>query len=239
MRAFTRRHAEDTALDPQRFLPPAYRRRRFAILFFSIVLTMVGDPLLDAAGTDLDLLEAFLALNLLLAILGAVAEGHWRTLVALATLVVVLRGISAVFGNPLILTASEAVWALAGLGACIATLHFVLREGAVDSERIYAALSVYLLAGLAFGVAYYVVEGVQPGSLRISSADDATAAAVGLETAIYFSFVTLATLGYGDVVPVGSVARSLATLEAVGAQLYVAVLIARLVSLQARSSPED
>ncbi len=225
-------------MDPQRFLLPAYRRRRFAILFFSIVLTMVGDPLLDAAGTDLDLLEVFLALNLLLAILGGVAEGHWWTLVALATLVVVLRGISAVFGNPLILTASEAVWALAGLGACIATLHFVLREGAVDSERIYAALSVYLLAGLAFGVAYYVVEGVQPGSLRVASADDVATAPVALKTAIYFSFVTLATLGYGDVVPVAPLARSLAIIEAVGAQLYIAVLIARLVSRQAVSFPE-
>jgi hypothetical protein len=226
-------------LDPLRSLLPAYRRRRFAILFFSIILTMVGNPLLDAAGADLDLLEAFLVLNLLLAILGGVAEGHWRTLVALPALVVVLRGISAAFGNPLVLSASEAFGALAGIVACIATLHFVLRDGAVDSERIYAALSVYLLAGLAFGVAYYALEGVQPGSLHMTSAADATGAAMSLKTAIYFSFVTLATLGYGDVVPVGPLARSLATLEAVGAQLYVAVLIARLVSLQARSSPED
>ena len=225
-------------MDSLRSLLPAYRRHRFAILFSSIALTIVGDPLLDAAGTDLGLLEAFLALNLLLAMLGGVVEGHWRTLVTLTALVVVLRGISAAGGNPLVLSASEAIWAFAALVACIATLRFVLREGTVDSERIYAALSVYLLAGLAFGVAYYVIEGVRPGSLRVTSADGATVAALGLKTAIYFSFVTLATLGYGDVVPVGPLPQSLATLEAVGAQLYLAVLIARLVSLQARSSSD-
>ena len=225
-------------MDPLRSLLSAYRRRRFAILFFSLVLTLVGNPLLDAVGPDLDLLEAFLALNLLSAILSGVVGGHWRTLVILAALCLTLRGISAAFGNPLVLSASEVIWAVAGLVACIATLHFVLRKGTVDSERIYAALSVYLLAGLVFGVAYHVMGGIRPGSLRVTSAEGAPVAAVGLKTAIYFSFVTLATLGYGDVVPTSPLAQSLATLEAVGAQLYLAVLIARLVSLQAGSSSD-
>ena len=225
-------------MDPLRSLLPAYRRRRFAILFFSLVLTLVGNPLLDAVGPDLDLLEAFLALNLLSAILSGVVGGHWRTLVILAALCLTLRGISVAFGNPLVLSASEVIWAVAGLVACIATLHFVLRKGTVDSERIYAALSVYLLAGLVFGVAYHVMEAIWPGSLRMTSAEGASVAAVGLKNAIYFSFVTLATLGYGDVVPASPLARSLAIFEAVGAQLYLAVLIARLVSLQAGSSSD-
>ena len=225
-------------MDPLHSLLSAYGRRRFAILFFSIVLTLVGNSVLDAVGLDLDLLEAFLALNLLSAIMSGLVGGHWRTLVALAALFLILRVISAAFGNPLVLSASEAIWAVAALVACIATLHFVLRKGKVDSERIYAALSVCLLAGLVFGVAYHVMGGIRPGSLRMTSAEGAPVAAVGLKTAIYFSFVTLATLGYGDVVPATPLAQSLATFEAVGAQLYVAVLIARLVSLQAGSSSD-
>lgn len=225
-------------LDPLHSLPSAYRRRRFAILFFSIVLTLGANPLLDAVGPDLDLLETFLALNLLSAILSGVVGGHWRTLVTLAGLFLVLRGISAAFGNPVVLSASEAIWAVAGLVACISTLHFVLRKGTVDSERIYAALSVYLLAGLVFGVAYHVMETIWPGSLRVTSTEGAPVAAAGLKNAIYFSFVTLATLGYGDVVPASPLARSLAISEAVGAQLYLAVLIARLVSLQAGSTSD-
>jgi voltage-gated potassium channel Kch len=92
------------------------------------------------------------------------------------------------------------------------------------------------LAGLVFGVAFHLVDGLQPGSFRFTSDDGTPGQRIDIGTAIYFSFVTLATLGYGDVVPVTPPARSLATLEAVGAQMYLAVLIARLVSLHANRS---
>ena len=225
-------------MDPLHALVSGYRHRRFAVLFFSLILTLVANPLLEAIGPDLNVLETFLALNLLSAILSGVVGGHWRILATLGALCLMLRGISAAFGNPVVLSASEAIWAVAGLLACIATLHFVLRKGAVDSERIYAALSVYLLAGLVFGVAYHVMEATWPGSLRVTSAGGASVAAGGLKNGIYFSFVTLATLGYGDVVPASPLARSLAIFEAVGAQLYLAVLIARLVSLQVGSTSD-
>jgi hypothetical protein len=56
-------------------------------------------------------------------------------------------------------------------------------------------------------------------------------------SAFYFSFVTLATLGYGDIVPRTDVARGLAIVEGVGGQLFLAVLVARLVSLYGRGGP--
>jgi hypothetical protein len=211
----------------------AYGRRRFAVLFISILLTLFGSPLARAIGTD-DLLAAFLALNLASAILSGVVGGRWHAIATLAALFVLTRAVSIASGNPLVLSASEGFWAVAGLAACGATLQFALREGVVDSERIYAALSVYLLAGLVFGVAFHALDGVLPGSLRMAGGGESGAASLG--DAIYFSFVTLATLGYGDVVPATEIARALATFEAVCAQLYLAVLIARLVSLQARPS---
>ena len=58
-------------------------------------------------------------------------------------------------------------------------------------------------------------------------------------TALYFSFVTLATLGYGDIVPRSDVARGLAIVEGVGGQLFLAVLVARLVSLYGRRKTAD
>jgi len=111
---------------------------------------------------------------------------------------------------------------------------------AVDAEHIYAALSVYLLAGLFFGVLHWAVGIAWPGSFGEASAGGAPAA-FPLSTAIYFSFVTLATLGYGDVVPKTEVARGLAVFEAVGGQLYVAVMIARLVGakLQGSAQPQE
>lgn len=209
-----------------------YQRHRFAVLFFSLLLTLVGQPLLEAMHADLDL-GVFLAMNLIAVVLGSAAEGRWRPTAVLAVLFIAARGTHVVAELPVVLSASEAFFTGAALLACAATLRFVLRGGVVDSERIYAALSVYLLAGLMFGVAYHVMESVSPGSLRLTSGELASASP-GLLTSIYFSFVTLATLGYGDVVPLSSLARATAMLEAVGAQLYLAVLIARLVSLQVR-----
>jgi hypothetical protein len=212
-----------------------YRHRRYATLFFSLLLTLIGQPLLDALGVDLDLLGVFLALNLLAVTFGNAVDGRWRALAVLAVLFIASRGISVASEVPVVLSASEGFWTGAALLACAATLRFVLRRGVVDSERIYAALSVYLFAGLMFGVAYHAMERAWPGSLRLTSGEIAPMAP-NLMTSIYFSFVTLATLGYGDVVPLSALARATATLEAVGAQLYLAVLIARLVSLHATES---
>ena len=215
-----------------------YHRRRFAILFFSLLFTLVGQPLLAELRADLDLVGVFLAVNLLAVTLGTVAEGRWRPLAVLAALFIAARGIHLIADLPVVLSASEAFFSAAALLACAATLRFVLRGGIVDSERIYAALSVYLLAGLLFGVAYHAMESVWPGSLRLTSAE-MVPAVPRLTASIYFSFVTLATLGYGDIVPLSPLARAAAMLEAVGAQLYLAVLIARLVSLQTRESDRD
>jgi hypothetical protein len=124
--------------------------------------------------------------------------------------------------------ASLAVWGFLALGTVAAALRFALRGRTVGSEQIYAALSAYLLAGIFFGVLYWVLEQVTPGSL--SAGGDAATGVFRLMTAIYFSFVTLASLGYGDILPLSDPARGLAMLEVVGGQLYLAVMVARLVS---------
>jgi hypothetical protein len=72
-----------------------------------------------------------------------------------------------------------------------------------------------------------VIERVWAGSFTTAGAP----AGLELSTGIYFSFVTIATLGYGDVVPVSNSARGIAIVEAVAGQLYLAVMVARLVSL--------
>jgi hypothetical protein len=75
-----------------------------------------------------------------------------------------------------------------------------------------------LLAGLLFGVGY------RAGSFG-------GAKPLGLAQSIYFSFVTLATLGYGDITPVTALAGTLASLEAIAGQLYIGITVARLVAL--------
>ncbi len=205
----------------------AWRRRRFAVLFASLVLTLGAAPILDALGRELHILDAFLAVNLVAAVIGAAAERGRRALLVLGAFVLIVSAARAIWGSSMLLAAGEAAGTLVALLALVAILRRVLAGGSVDSERICAALSAYLLFGIVCGVAYWLIEQTWPGSLIAV----AGSAALTLRDAIYFSFVTLATLGYGDIIPASAPARSIAITEAIGGQLYLVVLVARLVTL--------
>ena len=105
-------------------------------------------------------------------------------------------------------------------------LRHVLSEGPVDPDKLYAAVSAYLLIGLAFASVYEALEFWQVGAFSFANPSDND-----MDALMYFSLVTLSTVGYGDVVPSIPEARILAVLEAILGQLYLAVLMARLVGL--------
>ena len=107
------------------------------------------------------------------------------------------------------------------------TLALVLRPGPVTTRRIEGAIAVYLLMGFTWAQAYELVSLWHPGALA-----GAVEGRDAHQSWTYYSFVTLTTLGYGDIRPVHPLARSLAVLEALTGQLYLAILLARLVSLQ-------
>jgi len=107
----------------------------------------------------------------------------------------------------------------------VQVLRYVLRGVQITKDKLFGAVSVYLLIGLAWTSVYALVQAVEPGSFASTVADSSDTPDL-----IFFSFVTLTTLGYGDITPVTARARSLALLEAVTGVLYLAVLVARLVS---------
>lgn len=110
----------------------------------------------------------------------------------------------------------------------VLVLAQVFSSGRVTVSRILGAVAAYLLLGLMWAGAYHLIELVQPAAFGgLKSA--------GPQHLLYFSFVTLTTVGYGDVTPLHPAARSLAMLEALVGQLYPAILIARLVSLEVQS----
>jgi len=117
-------------------------------------------------------------------------------------------------------------------------LDHVLRGPTMSDDKIYGAISVYLLLGLTFCTAYMLIESIEPGTFVVSSTHDPDGV-LNWSDLLYFSFVTLTTLGYGDITPITSKARSLAFLEAATGVMYVAVLIARLVASASRSSGDD
>ncbi len=206
-----------------------YLRHRFAWLFFSLLLTIGANPILESL-LRFNPLEWLLAVNLVAAIATA-AHARWlRVLVWLGVAYVAARGLAAVVGFATLQPLSQLAWLVAAVLATAATAHHAVQSEAVDGEHLFAALDAYLLVGVIFGVGYTLLDQISPDSFGPS------AGALALPHGFYFSFVTLATLGYGDIVPVSDTARGLAIVEAVAGQMYLAVLVARLVSLYSQKT---
>jgi hypothetical protein len=209
-----------------------YLRYRYGILFYTLLLTMVAAPLFAAFGLTGALIELFLAASLLAAVVPVSTGKDRRVLLFIVPAVWLARPVTAWFDHPALSAMTLGLWALIGLFAAAGALRFAMGAESVDAEHLYAALSAYLLAGIFFGLFYWVIEQIRPGSFAV-------AGDFSRMSAHYFSFVTLATLGYGDIVPRTDVARGLAIVEGVGGQLFLAVMVARLVSLYARGKTAD
>ena len=113
---------------------------------------------------------------------------------------------------------------------CANVMAHVLRGGDVTANKLYAVCCVYLLAGIAWAFLFALTEAIAPGSFELPPT---TSQQTPLNPLIYFSMATLTTLGYGDITPLSGFARSVASLEALFGQAYLAVLVARLVGLRA------
>jgi hypothetical protein len=120
-------------------------------------------------------------------------------------------------------------WAtiFAALAIVVVLLAQVFRAGRVTHVRIQGAIAAYLLLGAAWAHAYHITEILHSGSFTVPPGQMLLAV-----DWIYFSFITLTTVGYGDITPVHPIARTLAVGEALTGQLYLAVMIARLVAME-------
>ncbi len=120
------------------------------------------------------------------------------------------------------------------LFATYCVLSYVLRARVITSDQIYAGVCMYLMLGFAFGAVFYLINILDPGSFSAN-----TPYAREAPDLMYFSFVTLATLGYGDVTPRTNLARSLAVLDSIAGMLYIAVFMARLVSMRSSTGDQE
>lgn len=118
------------------------------------------------------------------------------------------------------------------LFAIIQMLIFIYSHKEVTRDMIVGAAVVYLLMAIMWTFIFTVVETLHPGSFNIPEGQDIEAT----QSFLYYSFVTLTTLGYGDITPVTKLARSLCVLEAVIGQLYLVVQVAWLVGLHVSQS---
>lgn len=208
---------------------PGVRRYSATTFLVSLVLMIVAFSFVQGLPGG-DLVEAVLLTVVLFAGIRAVG-GRARTLATAAVLAV-----PAIVGkwldhySPGLLP--PGAFLVPGI-ACLVyvaihLLRFVLSAPHVNQEVLCAGISVYLLLGILWSFGYTLVGKLVPNAFAFSAGLGHSP--VGFEAA-YFSFVTLTTCGYGDIVPVANVARMLAMLEAMAGTFYVAILIARLVTL--------
>lgn len=209
-------------------------RYRFRILLATLLAMLAAAPLTvgDSARDPL------FALSFSLVILaGLLAMKRERILLLLA----VLLGVPAIIARWVSVLVPEQTAILFDALFPIFFLSFfvvfllraVITADRVTTDTIAGALSVYLLLGFVWSLAYQGLTLVDPAAFHIGSAIADTGPLDRVDF-VYYSFITLATVGYGDITPVTPLAQSFAYAEAVTGVLYVAVLVARLVSAYRR-----
>ncbi|MEM9373817.1 MAG: potassium channel family protein [Planctomycetota bacterium] len=179
--------------------------------------------------------QAAFHLMLVLLVIGVAA--HRIQLVACITLVAgaTLTRILASSDAASVQAAADLMLVACGTVALWMAVRRVLHTRAVTAALISAAIGVYLLCGIVWSVGFHALETIQPGSIISNTSPNPVSA----DDLHYFSFVTLTTLGYGDLSPASAIARSLATAEALFGQLFLVVLLGRVVSLQIAAQPNN
>lgn len=210
-------------------------RHRYTLLFGTLLATVTIGPLLEALAFGHRLMELLLCTSLVAALFPIGRRVQRYVLLVLVLVAQGLRWWARDAGGATAL-AGAVLWGVLATVAAWHAVRYSLSSQRVRTEHLAAALSAYLLLGICGGVVFAALSAIAPGAMAVGG--QPARDALGIGTAMYFSFVTLATLGYGDITPVSQVARGLATLEAIAGQLYLALLVARLVGLRS-STPSD
>lgn len=208
-------------------------KNRFLFLLISILCLLVFTPVLQGFIGVRILMNAFITAILIFGTYAASKKIYITTIaVSLALPMLVSIWLSHFADMPFLVFVGDC-FAIAFLAfLVIVILSFIFGEQEVTTNVIYASIVTYLLIAIMWAFVYSVLESIQPGSFTIGK-DQID---VGKRLYIYYSFVTITTLGYGDITPATDLANSFSFLEAVIGQLYIAILIARLVGMQIAQS---
>lgn len=237
---------------------------RFAILFWFLVAAIAA-PVVFPDGPAIRTLMAVALFVLMLSGLRAISERRRELVVgiclAVPALALNLYGLGVEDLRAYLI--SQYLYLAFFIYLAYHLLRWTLRQHEVDAETIYGAVSVYLLLALVWGIAYYTIALTSPGAFHFPEENQlgeiqsgrALARQAGEElpaapgwgtvtnsaqgTMMYYSFVTLTTLGYGDIYPTSDATRILAMLEATLGQLYLVILVARLVGLYTAQQMEE
>jgi hypothetical protein len=218
-------------------MPSAQKAPHYGVLLLVLLILLVVAPLMPSERADYGV-ELSLDLVLVTGAYSAAWQSRHRLpFLVLTAATLVTRWTDMILdhsGFSLLSIVLLILW-LGYAVALILTALFRMRE--VGTNAILGAIVAYVLATVAFGSLYLMVELMQPGSF--TGLPDGGNQADIQDALIYFSVVSITTMGYGDITPISGLARSLSSIEGMFGTLYLAVMIARLVGLHSSRPTDD
>ena len=230
--------------DQTSWLHSLTHENRFAFLFFSLILFFLGSPLISVIlGKEnalwSDAIIAGLYMIFMLTAIFTVSKSKISKIIGIAFAIpVAIMSVGQIVTETNVTDIMFQVLAISYLlYAIVLILKYIFDQQPVDANKIFASLCVYLLISLVWALFYAMIETIQPDSfIHVLEQQASVKMKFGYgdtASSLYYSLVTMTTLGYGDIAPANEVARMFASMQAVIGQLYIAVLIARLVGLHA------
>lgn len=211
-------------------------RGRFLFLLVSLLLLLLLTPLLGGIVQVRVVLDIFFSF-ILLSGTNAVSQQKRGVLIAalLALPMLLSTWLSHIVSSTYLQLGGTCFGLLFFGFVIVAILRFILGQHHITFDVIFAAIVVYLLLGVLWSLIYSLLELLHPGSFNLAKGQLQDSRF----SLVYYSFVTLTTLGYGDFTPATPIAGSLAVLEAIIGQIYLAVIVATLVGVQIAQSMAD
>jgi len=209
-----------------------WRRYGFQNLLFWLFVYLVLNPFLSSIPYSGYVFEMFLALVLFFAMFAVHREKKTLTLTGILLILTLGFHWLGIFG--VIRYSGPVGHLIMVLYLSVLVYSFfraIFHSTKVTGSLLSATLCLYLIIGLLWAVLFALLESISPGSFSGSMLDHVGSAAGRLQSFVYFSFITLTTLGYGDITPQTQGAGALCQAEAIVGQFYIAVLVARLVGM--------
>ena len=197
-------------------------KSRFIYIIFATMLVLMVNPFIRPLGLIGHLFSTLLLAMIPLASAYTLTEDRKKAIIVLliAAPFVILDGLNVYFTSRPMMIVAFSFGTILYFYIVFLLVKNLLSIRVITADLIYCAISIYLLIGIMWAGIYTVLEGISPGSFSGTS---------GTVDLLYFSFVTLTTVGFGDVAPLSILGKRLAVFEAAMGSIYMAVIIAMMV----------